>query len=436
MAAIFFVAPVLAQTVPDVDARRAQLQAELEAEERAIAAQTALLAAKQKDTATVAGEVNLLKSQIAQAQTDIKAKKVAIARLGDDINLRQDKIATLSAKIKADQLSLAELLRQKRDVEELSFVEIMLSDGQLSEIFRDVDDAVAIQEALAEKFKKMRATQVEAKQEQTVLEEKKNAELDAQQAIEQQKKVVEKREADKRVLLAINKNQERSYQKILDERKKRAAQIRTALFALRDTAAIPFGQALEYATTASKKTGVRPAFLLAILTQESNLGENIGTCNKPNDPPSRRWRAIMPGPGDQSKRNDEAAYLRITSALGLDPEAMPLSCPWQGGWGGAMGPSQFIPTTWESYATQILTALGNGKKYPNPWEPEDAFMASAVYLGELGASRGIYSAERTAALKYYAGGAWSKAKNAFYGNQVMAKAQDIQLNMIDPLQNG
>ena len=56
-------------------------------------------------------------------------------------------------------------------------------------------------------------------------------------------------------------------------------------------------------------------------------------------------------------------------------------------------------------------------------------MASAIYLGELGASNGGYTAERTAALKYYAGSNWNKKANAFYGDGVMKKAVEIQANI-------
>ena len=38
------------------------------------------------------------------------------------------------------------------------------------------------------------------------------------------------------------------------------------------------GDALVYAQEAGKKTGVDPAFILAILQQESNLGANVGSC--------------------------------------------------------------------------------------------------------------------------------------------------------------
>ena len=66
--------------------------------------------------------------------------------------------------------------------------------------------------------------------------------------------------------------------KLLPRKEKRAAQIRAALFALRDTEGIPFGDALRFATLAYQKTGIRPALILAILTQESDLGKNQGSC--------------------------------------------------------------------------------------------------------------------------------------------------------------
>jgi membrane-bound lytic murein transglycosylase B len=128
---------------------------------------------------------------------------------------------------------------------------------------------------------------------------------------------------------------------------------------------------------------------------------------------------------------DQAPYLAITSELGLDPETQPLSCPWGGGWGGAMGPAQFIPSTWAIYKAKIANITGNNP--PNPWSPRDAFTASGVYLTELGAAGGNYTAERTAALKYYAGGNWNKPANAFYGNSVMKIATDYQAQ-IDVLQ--
>jgi len=49
--------------------------------------------------------------------------------------------------------------------------------------------------------------------------------------------------------------------------------------------------------------------------------------------------------------------------LGLDPYSTQVSCPMSFGWGGAMGPAQFIPSTWILYKSKLSSILG---KTPNP----------------------------------------------------------------------
>lgn len=419
-----------------VSEREAQLKAELAKTEEEIKHWTIVLNDKRQETASIQRDAEILTAKIEQAKLVIKAKNLAIQTLGKNITEKEQTIGQLNDKIERGQESLSELLRKTNELDSFSVAEVALSNQNLSDFFSDLDSYDSVKRSLGDMFTEIRTAKASTEAEKEALNVKKNQETDAKVSIEEQKRAVEKNEAEKRALLAVSKSQEKSYEEVLKEREKKAAEIRTALFALRDTAAIPFGTALAYANEVYEKTGVRPAFLLAILTQETNLGENVGTCNRPGDPASKKWQAIMPGPADiaagKSKRNDEAAYLRITSALGLDPDSMPLSCPWQGGWGGAMGPSQFIPTTWEAYQTKVKAATG--KKTANPWDPEDAFMASGIYLSELGANSRTYTGERTAALKYYAGGNWNNPANAFYGNGVMQKAQNIQENMIDPLQ--
>lgn len=429
---------VLAQTVPadKVAAREAALRAELAKTEREIQQWTSILNEKRKETGSIQRDAEILAGKIEQAKLIIKAKNLAIQTLGKDISQKEKTIEQLNGKIGRGKESLSQLVRKTNEMDSFSIAEVALSDKNLSEFFSDLDSYDSIKRSLHDLFAEIRATKGETEAEKEALGMKRNQETDAKMAVESQKRAVEKTEAEKRELLKISKNQEKTYEQVVKEREKRAAEIRSALFALRDTAAIPFGTALAFANKVYEKVGIRPAFLLAILTQESNLGENVGTCNRPGDPVSKRWQAIMPGPADiaakKSKRNDEAAFLRITSELGYNPDTMPLSCPWRGGWGGAMGPSQFIPTTWEAYQTRVKNALGKSKA--NPWEPEDAFMASGIYLSDLGAGARTYSAERTAALKYYAGGNWASPANAFYGDGVMQKAANIQENMINPLQ--
>ena len=129
---------------------------------------------------------------------------------------------------------------------------------------------------------------------------------------------------------------------------------------------------------------------------------------------------------------DTEPFVALASRVGFDPLNTAVSCPPSYGYGGAMGPAQFIPSTWILYEDKI--AILSGHNPPNPWDAEDAFMASAILLKENGAKTGTYSAERLAALRYFAG--WknaSKAAYAFYGDDVMELATKYQ-NLIDVLQ--
>jgi membrane-bound lytic murein transglycosylase B len=129
-----------------------------------------------------------------------------------------------------------------------------------------------------------------------------------------------------------------------------------------------------------------------------------------------------------SPSRDTGPFQSIVSALGLDPYKTVVSCPQSVGWGGAMGPAQFIPSTWELFASRIANALNETST--NPWNPQDAFMASSLYLTDLGAINGSYTGEKNAACKYYSGRSCSSSSLVnSYGLQVLAKASDIQLSI-------
>ena len=420
---------VVAQTAPSTSVadKQAALQAQLDQVMKDIAAQQAILDDTERQSSSIERDIAILDAKIAQAQLIIKAKTITIQQLGKDISDKSATIETLSTKISNSQDSLGQLIRKTNEIDNVSLAEAFLGTTNISDVLSDVDALSSVKQSLYGAYQATKGVRVDTETARTALDKRQKAEIDAQQAIVDQKANIQKDEAQKQQLLAINKTQQKTYKQLIADRQKKADQIRAALFSLRDSAAIPFGTALQLATEASKKTGVRPAFLLAILTQETNLGQNIGTCNRPGDPAEKSWRAIM------KPDRDQGPYLKITSALSLNPDTQPLSCPWKGGWGGAMGPSQFIPSTWLAFQPQLAPLLG--VTMPNPWNPKDAFMASSLYLAQLGADTQSYSDEREAALRYYAGGAWNKKANAFYGNQVMAKAANIQTTMIDPLQN-
>lgn len=394
-------------------------------------------------SATIQTELSKLTTQIKQTQLSIDKKNVEIKALSGDIALRDQTVNQLNEKLERGKDNLGQLIKRKNELDDTSLVEIILSQEDFSDFFVTIDSYNLLQSSLEELFAEIRDIRGLTEEEKAKLERRKAEEQDVKAEIEAQKKNVQAKEKDQSSLLSYSKQAEATLESYLAEKRARAAQIRSALFRLRDTAGISFGDAVKYANVAGKATGVRPALILAILKQESDLGNNVGTCNRAGDPDTKKYTAIMPGPvhyanyvsngksctgaaSPCSWRDDQSTFKEITSKLGLDYETTPLSCPIAsvGGWGGAMGPSQFIPTTWKSYEGKIAAALGIST--PNPWNPEHAFTATALYLRDLGAANGGYTAEHTAAAKYYAGNNYAGGPGQSYGTSVLSHAAGFQ----------
>lgn len=415
-----------AETSDITKAEQARLEAELKQVEAEIAAETKKLQGQQAQSASFQRDINILTTEINRAKLNIKAKQIEIARLGDDITKKVGTINVLQSRLTRGQMSLAELLRQARELDDETLAEVVLARQNLNTLFADLGAFEQLQEALHVSFGQVRTVKATTEKEKGALEVRRAAEQDAERAIAVQKKIIEQKEAEKQALLSASKNQEASYKQVIAAKEAKKAQIRSALFRLRGATAISFGEAYGYASRLQRLTGVRAAFVLAIITQESNLGQNVGNCYLTNPTTGAGIRVSTGAVQDRVMNpvRDVPVFLRITKALGLDSSATLVSCPFTTGWGGAMGPSQFIASTWQGYETRIASTLGINT--PNPWQPEHAFTATALFLKDLGAAQGGYTAERTAALRYYAGGNWSLPQNAFYGNSVMQIAEQYQ----------
>ena len=423
---------VFAQTAEEIAAQEAKWREELAQTEADIAKWQNILDTTKKGTASLENDAKALQAKIAKAKLQIKAKTTAIENLKGQIQVKNKNINQLNQKLDMGKESLAQIIRKTDQLDSFSLIEVMLSSENLSDFFADIDDFESIQQSLHDHFGKIKEVKADTEVEKRELDAKQRQEIDNQKAIEATKKEVEKNEAEKKKLIQISKTNEKSYAQVLAERQKKAAEIRAALFALRDSKAIPFGDALAYANIASQKTGVRVAFILGILKQESNLGVNVGQCYVTNmttgDGVGKNTGT--PFSGVMKPSRDIPPFLALSKRVGFNPTSTAVSCPQAGGYGGAMGASQFIPSTWVLYEKRISSALGIST--PNPWAPQDAIMATALFLMDLGASGGGFSAEQEAAARYYAGGAW-KTRGIGYANSVLSHATNIQENMINPL---
>ncbi|HVX90336.1 MAG TPA: lytic murein transglycosylase [Candidatus Paceibacterota bacterium] len=405
---------------------------ELQAE---IAQQQQIINQTEAQKNTYKGNVTNLTAQIKQAQAQIDAKNLQIKQLGSQISQKTVVITQLQSRINAGHDSLASMLRQQQQIDDYSPVEVALSSDDLSSFFADVDAFTSIEDNMQALFSDIKSNKAATEDQKAQLAQAQASTADAKYDIQTKQNKISQDKTAQQQLLNVATANEAAQQKVLAAQQAKAAAIRAALFPLRDAAAIQFGTALQYAQQSQKSTGVDPALVLAILTQESNLGANVGQCYLSNDATGagNGKNTGTPFANVMSPTRDVPPFLALASALGFDPHHQVVSCPiaGAGGWGGAMGPAQFIASTWSLYASRIASI--DGVAVANPWDPRDAITAMSLFLEDLGAGAGGYTAEHTAAAKYYAGAGWATAGQA-YANQVMAKVQGIQQN-IDFLAN-
>jgi peptidoglycan hydrolase CwlO-like protein len=429
-------------SIPQVYAQsREQLEKDLADLEAQIKALNGSITQTQAQKDSLAREISLLTQKVNQSKLKIKAHDTAIKKLSQTISEKDKNLQTLEAKMEREKESLSQIMRKTGYMDTYTVLDFALQAQSLSTFYSDKDSFATLKRALNQSFEEIRATQADITLVKNDLEEAKDEETQKKLAQEAERKKVESNQKEKNTLLTQTKNQEAEYKKVLAAREKEAASIRARLFDLRDTSAISFGQAYDFALAASKTTGVRPALILAILMQESSLGINVGACYL-RDNATGSGVSIKTGaerPRTMNPTRDVPVFNKLMAKVGRDPQKTPVSC-WiaaysggqPSGWGGAMGPSQFIPSTWVIFEKRIESVTGAAMA--DPWNPYHAITATALYLEDLGAVAGNEAAERNAACRYYSGRSCSASSaGAGYGNAVMKKLYAMQAD-IDKLQ--
>ncbi len=415
---------------PSPSEERQALEEELKQLEEQIAAYEKNIATTAQEKKTLENTVASLKNKIKKLDLQISQSNIVIKDLGLQIADTEISIDKTSLKIDESKTRLAAILQDVYEEDQRPLIEILISEG-ISDFF---DNLVAL-EALNTKNQEL-LTNIKAlksyleDQKQSLDDEKSGLEKQvAIQTLQRQENASAKREQD-----SLLKLTEAEYQKQLAEKssvEKQAQAIRSRIFELIGVPDAPtFEEAYNIAQFVSEQTGVRPALLLAVLTQESNIGKNVGQCFVTNLSTGEGVRAATKARETKvmNPSRDVAPFVQITQELGRDVYNTPVSCPLKNaygapvGYGGAMGPSQFIPSTWMIYKDKIKNMTG---KAPDPWNIKDAFLATGVYLKDLG----VQNSEFKAVMRYFSGASWSKWEE-FYGRSVLAIAtqyeQDIK----------
>jgi len=398
------------------DEQRQALEAQLADLENQISQYETKINEYQKQGTTLKSEIDKLNSQIAKLNLQMKAVNLTLGTLNIQISDTQNQIVKIQNDIEANKSNLGQTLQTLYENDGKSMVEVLIANPKLSDFFNDINNLMIVQDNI-----RLTIAQI-IEDQQKLMDQKQSLGLQKDDAIalkayqSAQKNSIQQTQTDKNTLLKVTKGQESTYQKLLTDTKKTASQVRQQIFELLGGGELSFEQAYTLAKNAESATGVRTALILAVLDRESALGKNVGKCD---------YNQIMPGGTTAMSPKETPIFLALVQSLNITANSVKISCPnADGTYGGAMGPAQFMPSTWNIYIDDIASLTGSNP--PSPWKNADAFMATALYLKNAGAGPGATLAkEKEAAAKYYAGSRWRNYLST-YGARVIAAAQGFE----------
>ncbi len=387
-------------------------------------------------------EILKLNAEIYNTSKAIREKEQLIRHLKTEILTREERINALNKKLAREKESLAKILRKRYEIGTTTLFEFLLSGKTFSQYYRDLPLFSYIQKSLSDSFHEIERIKKNIFQEKEKLEEKKEEHADEKYKLALEKGKIEVQKKERDLALQVSRSKKATLAELKKRSEEEIRRIRSILIQFQGSGiqnrSISFGEAYDYAKLAEKYTGVRASFILAIMQQETGFGKNVGGCYVTDFRTGDGIGIHTKLPYEKVMGKASLPYFQeLTRKLGLNPRKTPVSCPIdvQGrgsarkyypgrGYGGAMGYTQFIPSSWKKVADRVKRYLGIS--VANPWNPRDAVMATAIYLKDVGASAKTYTAEYNAACRYY-------GICGSYAPSVMARIPKIQ-KLIDTLE--
>ena len=365
---------------------------------------------KNKKEESLSNDIEILAADIKKIELQIQETNLQIAGLDDEITEKQIEIDEMEKQVGAKKEMLAKFLQELYEKGRGETAEIVFSGQSFSDYFSKIESLESFEDQIKEAHDQLEASR---------------------DALEDEKEILIERKVDKENMRGIQSDQERSLEQEKQMETLLVSQVRNEKAALEQNMGrlqkelseiqslgepINLEEAVKAAKYAADLTQVAPEFLLGVLRVESGLGTNVGGGRYKTDMNPSQWDT----------------FKKICKEVGLDPEKTPVSrracynrnssdgC---GGWGGAMGPAQFMPSTWMGYKSQVEKTTGHSPA--NPWSIKDSLVAMGLKLGSVeGVKAGDRKAWAKAAGMYLAGANWESY--SWYSDRVIHYADGFK----------
>jgi len=189
-------------------------------------------ASLEKEIAQYQSQLNTVSTQAASLQNTIKSLDVSTNKIGTEVKLTETNISKTSyniqdtgleiqdkqKKIDLGHSALVESLRQIDQTDNTTIFEILLSNNNISDVWTDLEYAGQVQAKVSEEVASIRSVKLDLEKAKAELERKKIELEEYTKELNAKKSVLVSTKKEKSNLLAVTKNTEANYQKILSDK--------------------------------------------------------------------------------------------------------------------------------------------------------------------------------------------------------------------------
>ncbi|MFA5871687.1 MAG: hypothetical protein WC858_03090 [Parcubacteria group bacterium] len=370
---------------------------------------------KNKEEQSLQQDVYVINKDIEKIELQVQETQLEIDELTIEIEQKQSEIKNTDEKIMNRRKILSDFLQELYVQGEVDATEVVFGGQTFSDYLFRTDSLENFEEKTKEVHDQLVTLQDSQKAQKEELMDKKAQQEEMRGMQQDQERSLDSERQIKDTLISKAEGEK----EVLSQGVQKMQAELNMLQALGEPIAI--GEAIKSAKYASELTSVAPEFLLGVLRVESGLGTNVGGGRYKTDMNPAQWDT----------------FKKICKDLGLDPDKTPVSrracynkdskdgC---GGWGGAMGPAQFMPSTWMGYRDKVMNLTG--KTTANPWDIKDSLVAMGIKLAGV---NGVTGSDRKAWAKaagmYLAGANWERY--SWYSDRVLFYADGFKKMLKD-----
>lgn len=218
-----------AATSDELQQKISNSQAEIKKLDAEIAKYREQIGQTSAEKASLAKEIARLELARKKLQADIAVTQNKISITDNKIKTLDQGIKTTVEKISDDQKALSDTLRQINNYEQADFVENIIGQNSLSELWINLSRYESLSRGVETTIGNLRINQQELQGNKKQKESEKTQLSNLQSELLDQKKITENTKQTKNDLLAVTKNKEANYQKLLADRLKKKQQVESEI---------------------------------------------------------------------------------------------------------------------------------------------------------------------------------------------------------------